>query len=153
MARYAVLRSFYTSDRWQKFRATIIADRGPVCAKCGKIIVNPLDCELDHINELSPENVNDVTVSLNSENIQILCHACHDKKHNRFGHQQEHGVFLIFGPPMSGKENYVKEHMQHGDLVIDMDKLFCAVSLLPEYDKPSCLLKNVLGCVIYSLIT
>lgn len=146
MAKYAVLQSFYTSSRWQKFRVTIIAERGPVCETCGKVIADPKDCELDHYpTELTPENVNDVNVSLNPENIKVRCNDCHNKRHNRFGHQSEHGVFLIFGPPLSGKKTYVHQHMQRGDLVIDMDSLYSAISFLPEYDKPSELLQNVLG--------
>lgn len=146
MARYDAQKSFYNSVRWRKFRSIIIAERGPVCAKCGKIIVNPLDCEVDHNpTELTPDNVSDPNVSLNPDNVQILCHTCHDQKHGRFGRQPEQGVFLIYGPPLSGKTTYVTEHMQHGDLAVDMDKLFSAISLLPEYDKPSELLRNVLG--------
>lgn len=145
MARYSELHSFYCSVKWRRFRSMIIAERGPVCAKCGKIMVNPLDCELDHIKELTPENVNDTKISLNPDNVQILCHACHDKKHGRFGKKAEQGIFLIYGPPLSGKTTYVLEHMQRGDLVVDMDKLFSAISLLPEYDKPNELLKNVFG--------
>jgi hypothetical protein len=145
MAKYAVLQTFYASSRWRKLRDVIIAERDPMCAKCGKVIADPLDCELDHIHDLTPENVTDTTISLNPDNIQILCHSCHDQKHNRFGHQSEHGVFLIYGPPLSGKVTYVKTHMQHGDLVVDMDRLYSAVSMLPEYDKPIGLLRNVLG--------
>lgn len=145
MARYDAQKSFYNSTRWRKFRATILAERDPVCAECGKIITNPLDCELDHIKELTPENVNDPNISLNPDNVQILCHTCHDKKHNRFGQKAEQGVFLVYGPPLAGKNTYVMEHMQRGDLIVDMDKLFSAISLLPEYDKPNELLKNVFG--------
>lgn len=146
MARYSMLHSFYCSVKWRRFRDTILAERGPVCAKCGKVIANPLDCELDHHPiELTPDNVNDPNVSLNPDNVQILCHACHDKKHGRFGHKAEQGVFLVYGPPLSGKTTYVMEHMQRGDLVVDMDRLYSAVSLLPEYDKPNELLKNVLS--------
>jgi hypothetical protein len=35
--------------------------------------------------------------------------------------------------------------MSRGDLVVDMDRLYAAVSLLPSYDKPDSLLANVRG--------
>ncbi|HEX2986084.1 MAG TPA: HNH endonuclease [Caproiciproducens sp.] len=146
MAQYDILKSFYNSTRWRKFRESIIAERGPVCVDCHKIIANSKEIELDHDPiELTPENVNDVMISLNPDNVKVRCHDCHNKRHGRFCSQKMQGVFLIYGPPLSGKTTYVLEHMQHGDLVIDMDKLYSAVSFLPEYDKPNGLLPNVLG--------
>ena len=146
MAKYDILKSFYNSSRWQKFRAAIIAERDPVCVDCRRVIANSKEIELDHDPvELTPENVNDPNVSLNPDNVRIRCHDCHNRRHNRFGHKQEQGVFLIYGPPLSGKTTYVLKHMQRGDMVVDMDKLYSAISLLPEYDKPNELLRNVLG--------
>lgn len=146
MAKYDILKSFYNSKRWRDFRTAIIDEREPVCMDCKKVITDPKEIELDHDPiELTPENVTDPRISLNPVNVKVRCHDCHNKRHNRFGHKAEQGVFLIYGPPLSGKKSYVMSHMQHGDLVVDMDKLYSAISLLPEYDKPNELLKNVLG--------
>ena len=35
--------------------------------------------------------------------------------------------------------------MSRGDLVVDMDRLYSAASMLPYYDKPENLLSNVIG--------
>jgi hypothetical protein len=146
MAKYAILKSFYASGEWQAFRAVIIAERDPICQECGKIIANPLDCHVHHIKELTPENVNDVMISLNPENVLVVCHDCHDKEHHRFGHQQlERGVYIIYGPPLAGKKTFVRQNLKRGDLVVDMDALYTAVSMLPYYDKPDNLLPNVRG--------
>jgi predicted kinase len=51
----------------------------------------------------------------------------------------------VFGSPLSGKKTYVRENMHRGDLVVDMDRLYSAVSLLPVYDKPNNLFGNVMG--------
>lgn len=151
MAKYAVLKSFYNSEKWQKFRMAIISERGPICETCGKVIADPKDIELDHYPiELTPENVNDVNISLNPDNVKIRCHDCHNKRHNRFGHKPEKAVYIVYGPPMSGKTTYVKKNMQRGDIVVDMDRLYAAVSMLPYYDKPDNLLSNVRG--IYNLL-
>lgn len=154
MARHSVLRSFYGSERWQKFRAAIISERGPVCETCGKIIANPKECEIDHYPiELTPENVNDVMISLNPNNVKVRDHDCHNKRHNRFGHQlgrSERNVYIVFGPPMAGKAAFVQERSERGDLIVDMDRLYHAVSMLPSYDKPDSLLSNVRG--IHSLL-
>lgn len=45
-------------------------------------------------------------------------------------------VFLVIGPSGSGKSTYVREHAQRGDLILDFDLLFAAISNLPIYDKP-----------------
>jgi len=145
MAKYAVLKSFYAHESWQQFRAAIIAERGPVCQKCKMVIANSSDCILHHIKELTPENVRDYNISLNPENILIVCHGCHDKEHNRFGYKPEHNVYIVFGAPLSGKSTYVRENMHRGDLVVDIDRLYSAVSLLQVYDKPNNLFSNVIG--------
>jgi len=145
MARYNVLKSFYGSLTWVNFRTFLIAERGPVCQKCGKVIGNPIDCILHHTTELTPENYMDPFISLNPEKILIVCHDCHDKIHHRFGYQPSHDVCIAFGAPLSGKHTYVKHNMQRGDIVIDMDRLYSAVSMLPYYDKPDNLFSNVIG--------
>ncbi len=33
-------------------------------------------------------------------------------------------VYIVYGPPMSGKTSYVIEHMEKGDIVVDMDSLY-----------------------------
>jgi hypothetical protein len=60
MPNYSALHSFYTSKKWRDFRKVIIAERKPICEVCGKIISNPLDCEIDHYpTELTVDNVID----------------------------------------------------------------------------------------------
>jgi RNA polymerase subunit RPABC4/transcription elongation factor Spt4 len=145
-----ILKAFYNSDKWQNFRLVLIAERGPACQKCGKIIGNPSDCTAHHKTELTPENVGDVMISLNPENILIVCRTCHDLIHHRFC-RHDHAVYIVYGPPMSGKSTFVREQMGRGDLVVDINALFAAVTMLPEYDKPDNLFSNVIG--IYNLLT
>jgi 5-methylcytosine-specific restriction endonuclease McrA len=52
-------------------------------------------------------------------------------------------VTLVCGPPGSGKSTYVDERRQWGDLVIDLDTLYMALSGLPAYEKPDVLLPFV----------
>lgn len=49
-------------------------------------------------------------------------------------------VHLITGPPGSGKSTLALERMARGDVLLDMDRLWVALTGLPEYDKPSDLL-------------
>ena len=145
MARYSILNTFYASDLWINFRLSLIAERGPYCQKCGRLIANHLDIIGHHKIELTPENVHDTMISLNPDNVLLVCHGCHDEIHNRFGHHTTKGVYIVFGPPLSGKTSYVRQRMSRGDIMVDMDRLYAAVSGLPDYDKPDCLLSNVRG--------
>jgi hypothetical protein len=143
MSNYSALHSFYTSRRWRDFRRVIISDRKPICEVCGKLITDPLDCEIDHYPiELTVANVNDANIALNPDNVRISCYSCHDKRHNRFC-TISHGVYIIYGAPLAGKTSYVKTNMQRGDIVVDMDRLYTAISFLDMYDKPDSLSRNV----------
>lgn len=138
---------------WQNFRRSIIAERGLKCQHCGEIVIRSEDLTLHHIDELTPENVNDAMISLNPSNVLVVHHDCHNQIHHRFGHQlgrSGKNVYIVFGPPMAGKQVFVKEHSKRGDLVVDMDRLYHAVSMLPGYDKPDSLLSNVRG--LHSLL-
>lgn len=143
MARYSILQSFYASEQWQIFRMIIISERGLKCEYCGEEVIRAGDLTLHHIIELTPENVNDVTISLNPENIMVVHHDCHNRIHNRFGYKPERNVYVVFGPPMSGKTSFVMERMLRGDMIVDMNRLYSAVSMLPFYDKPDNLFNNV----------
>ena len=39
--------------------------------------------EVHHKIRLTPENINDPNISLNWENLEMLCKECHEKEHDR----------------------------------------------------------------------
>lgn len=150
MAKYAILQTFYASDIWREFRLALILERskgkgGVICAKCGKLIARQKDIHGHHVIELTPENVNDYNISLNPIYVELICRGCHDKEHHRFGYKPPKKVYIVYGSPMSGKKSFVEQNMERGDIVVDMDKLFSAVSMRDGYDKPDNLLTNVIG--------
>ena len=51
--------------------------------------------------------------------------------------------YLICGPPASGKTSYIKERMKSGDLIVDIDLIYQAITGLPMYEKPVSLLDLV----------
>lgn len=112
------------------------------CNKCGKLIAKVKDIHAHHIKEITPENVHDANISLNPDNIELICRNCHDVEHNRFV-KVEKKVYLVYGPPLSGKTTFVRNNMHRGDIIVDIDMLYAAVSGLPFYDKPDNLLNNV----------
>lgn len=74
-----LIRKFYRSDNWKIARAIKIAAVGGRCERCG-LIGN----EVHHIIHLTPENVVDSEISLNQENLMLLCKECHNEEHGRF---------------------------------------------------------------------
>ncbi|MFH0902330.1 MAG: AAA family ATPase [Pseudomonadota bacterium] len=52
-------------------------------------------------------------------------------------------VTVVCGPPASGKTTYVRKWAQAGDLIVDVDTLYEALSGLPMYDRPKELLSFV----------
>jgi hypothetical protein len=136
------IKSFYSSRQWVNLRLLLIIQRGPICERCGKLISNPLDLIAHHKHELTIANVNDASISLNPDNIELICLDCHNIQHKRFS-VVEHSIYIVYGAPLSVKSSYVKQNMQRGDLVIDMDLIFKALSMQSVYDKPNNLLSNV----------
>ncbi|WP_067725349.1 HNH endonuclease [Oceanobacillus damuensis] len=143
MAKHAVLHNFYTSNKWVTFRLNLIAERKNICNRCGERIAKSKDIIGHHKIELTPENVHDYSISLNPDLVELVCFDCHNKEHRRFGYQGMKEVYLVYGPPLSGKTTFVQQQMGRGDLVVDMDRLYAAVTMLPSYDKPDNLYSNV----------
>ena len=54
-------------------------------------------------------------------------------------------IYIICGPPGSGKTTFVKKHAKYGDLIVDVDAIFHALTGLPWYEKPQPLLPLVLS--------
>jgi len=145
MAEYSKLKTFYAGKRWHDFRLMLIAERGPVCQRCRRVVTTPLDLIGHHNTELTPENVGNPRISLNPDNVILVCHSCHDEIHNRFGHKTERKVYLVYGAPLSGKHTLACQQMSRGDMMVDMDALYQAMSGLPTFDKPNNLYQNVMA--------
>lgn len=79
------IHRFYRSDTWKMARAIKIASAGGCCEKCGDVGI-----EVHHIIHLTPQNVSDPNISINQENLMLLCNACHNKEHGRFEGKAEY---------------------------------------------------------------
>ena len=145
MRTYKTASEFYTSKEWRKLRQMLMSERvnasGEItCAECGKPIIKGYDCIAHHIKEINATNLNDPSVTLNPLNILLVHMKCHNKIHNRFGGRVQtwqRKVYYVYGAPCSGKSTFVRENMQSGDLVLDIDRLWSALSGQPEYVKPN----------------
>jgi len=145
MAKFAVLQNFYSNELWRTFRMNLILERGSRCEHCGEDIIRPIDIIGHHKIELTPENVHDHMISLNPDMVELVCYDCHNKEHGRFGYKVTKSVYIVYGAPLSGKKTHVRQQMRRGDLIIDMDSLYEALSGLPYYDKPDSLFNNVIS--------
>jgi len=141
------LSNFYKSREWEKLLLVIKQERAHddgllYCEFCGEPIVRMYDCIGHHMIVLDESNVNDATIALNQDNIQLVHHRCHNKIHNKLGHS-ERQVFLVYGSPLAGKSSWVQEAQEPGDLIVDMDNIWQCVSGLDRYQKP----KRLNACV------
>jgi len=73
------MKQFYNSKQWNDVRKVVIAQRSQktngniICEYCGKVISTFGDVEVDHIKELTKENVNNVTsvIIKNTADLQV----------------------------------------------------------------------------------
>lgn len=127
------LENFYQSKEWERFRLTIIDERTKADGfiydeVTQKPILRMYDLILHHIEELTPENVNDYNVSLNPQNIMVVSHKTHNLIHDNFNNYSRQQVFLVYGPPLSGKTSWVMENKLEGDLIVDINNIWQMVS-------------------------
>lgn len=81
-------KQFYASQAWHKCRAGYIAYRHGICERCGG-----LGTIVHHKVYLTPDNINDPEVSLNWDNLELLCQDCHNNEHQMEGRTQDGLVF------------------------------------------------------------
>lgn len=145
MSQNQMLATFYNSGEWRAFRKTMIAKRGNICAHCNIAILDARAIIAHHKQELTPDNIHNPAIAFGEDNIDLICFDCHNKSHKRFGYAQyeDRHVYLVYGPPCAGKSCFVMQHMLRGDLMLDIDIIYSAVSGLSLYDKPQALRQNV----------
>lgn len=142
---------FYKSKKWQKFREVVIAERAlpdgtVLCEECGKPIVRRYDLVVHHKTPVTEQNCDDAEITLNPRNVEIVHYKCHNKIHQKGwknGLRPESRVVLVWGAPCSGKSTYVESVKEPGDLVVDVDSIWEAVSGCERYVKPDSLKEAV----------
>lgn len=142
------LSSFYRSDAWARFREYVINKRmtadGLILDEItGKPILKKYDVILHHVEVLTPQNVNDPEIALNEKNIQIVSHKTHNKIHGRFGYEGTRHIYIVYGAPCSGKSSFVESVAGANDLILDIDKLYAAISVNPLHVKSNKLSRNI----------
>lgn len=87
-------RLFYKSPAWHKCRQGYIGYRqsidGGMCERCHKA----LGFIVHHKKYITPENINDPSITLNWDNLEYICQDCHNKEH----FDKQIGLRYKFGP-------------------------------------------------------
>lgn len=135
------LHKFYCSKPWRDLSYSLKVKVNGKCNRCNETLLDFSKLIGHHTIELNEDNVDNSKISLNPELIEIICHLCHNKEHRRFGNKKN--VYIVYGSPLSGKTTLVKELMQYGDLVLDLDEIWKAVSFQDEYVKPNNIKFNI----------
>lgn len=140
--------NFYSSKKWRNLITVLKLERAKdgivYCEHCGKPIEHNYDIIAHHIIQLTATNVKDANIALNPDNIMLVHHRCHNLIHGRIGYVKP-VVYIVYGAPCSGKSTYVQSQLHEGDLLIDVDRIWWAVSGLDMYAKPGRLTTNVMG--------
>lgn len=122
------IHAFYCRKEWLQLAQACKINSGGYCARCGNVF-DISELRPHHKIELTLDNIDDVNISLNPDNVEVLCHDCHNLQHNRFGHRiSEKHVYIVYGSPFAGKTTYVETVATRNDVVVDLDKIHQAIS-------------------------
>jgi 5-methylcytosine-specific restriction endonuclease McrA len=70
-------KQFYNSKRWRKTQEIYKQMRYGICERCGK----PNGIIVHHKIHLNETNITDDNITLNFDNLELLCIDCHNKEH------------------------------------------------------------------------
>lgn len=74
---------FYKSQAWKNTRTDYAASVGGLCEDClerGEITPGEI---VHHMVELTPDNINNPEISLNWDNLRLVCRKCHAMHHRK----------------------------------------------------------------------
>lgn len=73
--------AFYQSRAWKDCRAAYIKSVGGLCEDClARGIYTPAKV-VHHIKHITPDNINDPSITLDFKNLRAVCQDCHAEEH------------------------------------------------------------------------
>lgn len=129
------IHRFYLSKAYKDLSYLLKLKSEGRCSECGRTFAIE-KLRTHHIIELTLANIDDVNITLNPENIKVVCHGCHNKEHRRFSGKVNKKVYLVYGAPCSGKTSYVNQVATRYDLIVDLDKIHQSICTCAMFDKP-----------------
>ena len=73
----------YKSSQWQKVREYVLKRDSFLCQECLKNGIYSTAEEVHHIKPVTRQNINDVNITLNTDNLVSLCKNCHAARHSK----------------------------------------------------------------------
>ena len=73
--------NFYKTAAWKKCRGAYILSVGGLCERCYANGIIKHGDTVHHKVHLTAENINDPSVTMNPENLELLCRDCHAAMH------------------------------------------------------------------------
>ena len=78
---YTDIRQFYNSIAWHRCREIYAKKKKYLCERClAKGIVRE-GTQVHHKKRLTLENINNSSITLNEDNLELLCRECHETEH------------------------------------------------------------------------
>lgn len=75
------IERFYTTTAWRKARAAVLTESGGLCQIClSKGLIEPA-VHVHHKVHLTPDNLDNPRIALDSSNLIALCEECHAEQH------------------------------------------------------------------------
>lgn len=74
MQEYA--RAFYTGKEWKRCSRAYMSSKAYICERCGGVATI---CH--HKKYITPSNITDPYITLSWDNLEALCHECHNLEH------------------------------------------------------------------------
>ena len=72
---------FYSSIAWKICRDAYRRSVGGLCERCKSHGIIRAGEIVHHKNQLTPDNINDPDITLNFDNLELLCRDCHALVH------------------------------------------------------------------------
>ena len=101
---------FYKTGAWRECRNAYAAYRGHLCEQCLRRNVLSYGEIVHHKIELTPDNIDDPEVTLNWNNLELLCRQCHAEVHDKRKRHRRYtigpdGEIIITDPPMNDEKH------------------------------------------------
>lgn len=80
------LLPFYTSRAWKNCRNAYYKSKGGLCERCAKQGKTVPGYEVHHKVRLDRKTVNDPSIALSWDNLELLCIKCHHEEHKKYRH-------------------------------------------------------------------
>ena len=71
-------QAIYDSKQWKKLRQSYKGSQHGLCERCQQ----PGDV-VHHIEPITSDNIHDVNITYGWNNLELLCHDCHNREHKR----------------------------------------------------------------------